>query len=105
MKLLTTSIYQHNQNRCGMHGVPWATRGCLPGLVYVAQFGDIFKIGKTTKAIEQRMDALKKHTGIRPQPIMALSTACCTSLELSLHDLADVISNLEEELAGVIDQF
>lgn len=85
MKLLTTPHFNYYPNCCHMHHVPGVDKQCLPGLVYVARFGDIFKIGKTTKSIERRMDDLKKHIGIRPEPVIALSTICCTSLEIDLH--------------------
>ena len=75
-------------DKCRMH---WPSgflpTKCLPGLVYVAQVGDLFKIGKTTKTIETRFKAIERDRKFpRPIiPVLVLSVSCCTCLEAYLH--------------------
>ena len=65
---------------------------CRPGLVYVAQYGDLYKIGSTVspagfKSVRKRIQALNSQTKLKFSFCFALQTNCGYGLERYLHSL------------------
>lgn len=64
-------------------------RECVPGFIYIARSGDLYKIGSTTRVspacISDRLAPLRRHTGLQFSFISGIYSSCAKGLERTLH--------------------
>lgn len=64
-------------------------RECVPGYVYIARCGDLYKIGSTTRVstncISDRLASLRRHTGLQFSFVGAIYSSCAKGFERTLH--------------------
>jgi hypothetical protein len=72
-------------DKCPHEAFDGITGTCVPGFVYVAQVGEIHKIGFTAGKVNHRMNCLTYEQQLRITPKIVYKSHCALSLEKALH--------------------